>query len=297
MNDSHAPILCFGEVLWDCLPEGLFLGGAPINVAYHLHRLGSHAVPVTAVGNDFLGDEIVRRLRAWKIPIESVYRHPGRPTGAVIVALDGAGQAGYTFLDNVAWDEIELSSVALESAEDAAAVIYGSLAQRSPHNRRQLARLLERGRSAMKVFDVNLRPPFDAPEIVWPLTRGADLIKLNNEELQRLLGRRLELADFESAARSFAQKTGCARICVTAGSHGAGLLDQDAWLWAPAKPVPVADTVGAGDAFLAALVHGLTSKQRPESSLGRACRLAEFVASRRGATPAYTLNATGALEG
>ncbi len=290
---SDTPIICFGEVLWDCLPKGIFAGGAPINVAYHLRRFGLEAIPATAVGRDFLGDEMLRRFSYWKLSPEFASRVDKR-TGAVVVDLDDAGVATYEFLDDVAWDHILLPDALKQVAPRAAAIVFGTLAQRSESNRARLTELRGLATRAKQVYDVNLRPPYDSPALVWTLAKGCDLIKLNDDELGTLLGLGVEAAKLEAAARQFAERAACARICVTAGKRGAGLLWEGAWSFVPPEPIQVRDTVGAGDSFLAALLHGwLRGGLAPAENLRRATRVAEFVATCDGATPQYQLDSKG----
>ncbi|MBA4149252.1 MAG: carbohydrate kinase [Verrucomicrobia bacterium] len=297
IHKTSPTILCFGEVLWDSLPQGLFPGGAPINVAYHLKQLGDRAIPITAVGNDFLGQELVQRLRRWGLETDYISILPHKLTGAVQVQVDAKGSATYTIIEDVAWDWIELSSELEEVASQSRALVYGTLAQRSKHNRQQLTWLMERALKALKVYDVNLRPPFDSPELVWQLAKKADVIKLNDDELQKLLGKTLGRDALESGAQELAAITGCSRVCITAGAKGAGLLLDGNWFWAESEPITVADTIGAGDAFLAALVHGLLAGTvSPHDVLERASRLAEFVASNAGATPHYSISAEGQIQ-
>lgn len=297
MSEAAAkPILCFGEILWDSLPRGLFPGGAPINVAYHLKQLGAHPIPVTAVGRDQLGEELLYRLKAWEVDTSAVSTHPTKPTGLARVTVVNSGPR-FEILEDVAWDWIELRSSALERARDCAAVVFGSLAQRSPCNRQQLTVLLDCCPSALKVFDVNLRAPYDSAERAWSLARRANLIKLNDQELSLLLNRTVPAAELANAARQFADRVEAARICVTAGAAGAGLLLDGDWHWEAARPVPVRDSVGAGDAFLAALLFGLMcGNNAPAEVLRRSCRLAEFVVTQDGATPAYRVDEEGNVE-
>lgn len=280
--------ICFGEVLWDCLPTGRFIGGAPLNVAFHLHQLGLRAVPVSAVGRDELGEELLERVLSWGIETKFITWHGALPTGTVTASLDAHGNATYKIHEGVAWDDIEVSDELLALAGDCDALVYGTLAQRSAHNRHQLDSLLEAAAGALKVCDVNLRPPFDSFERAWELAREADLIKLNEQEIKRLLDGSELHHDLESLAIELSQQTGVGSICVTAGPKGAGLLYEEKWHWVDAEPVIVADTVGAGDAFLAELV---TSLLEPDADawecLRRACRLGEFVASQHGATPMH----------
>lgn len=288
-----SPILCFGEVLWDSLPAGLFPGGAPLNVAYHLRRLGLDPIVVSAVGRDRLGEELRRRFDVWGLDARGVRVDSERETGLSRVELvDGSPR--YEILEGVAWDDIEASQEVLELARCSVAVVFGSLAQRSPTNRSQLRTLLAVGSAALKVFDVNLRQPFASSAVVWSLASAADLVKLNVEELAALLGETLSPADFEGAVRRFARRAEVEQVCLTAGALGAGLLLGDRWTWRPSRPVAVRDSVGAGDAFLAALLFGrLRRAESPAVTLRRAYRLARVVVSRDGATPAYEVDSEG----
>lgn len=294
MSEGEAPqVLCFGEVLWDSLPRGLFPGGAPLNVAYHLRMFGLRPLLVSAVGRDRLGEELLRRLRSWGLDARGVVVDPERSTGLSRVALvDGSPE--FEIAADVAWDRIELSPAVVEIATGCAAIVFGSLAQRSSTNRARLEALLERCSSALKVFDVNLRAPFDSSELVWDLARRADLIKLNDHELEALLGEPSPPGEFGEAVRRFAERAGVHQVCLTAGVRGAGLLLDGRWTWRAARPVPVRDSVGAGDAFLAALLFGrLRGDESPERTLRRAGRLARFLVTQDGATPAYRLDSEG----
>ena len=296
MSDRTArPIICFGELLWDLLPRGRFIGGAPVNVAYHLRQLGAHPLPVTAVGRDPLGEELLRRLRAWGMDISAVRVHATKPTGVSHVTVVN-GSPSFEIVEDVAWDWIELSAETLERASESAAVVFGTLALRFEHNRPQLTTLLARCSRALKVFDVNLRPPYDSAERVWSLAPGADLIKLNDQELGRLMDEPVLPTGMEGLVRRFAGRAGVGRVCLTAGATGAGMLLDGDWFWEPSRSVLVRDTVGAGDAFVAALLFGLLQEKNPPAEiLRRACRLAEFVVTRDGATPEYSLDAAGNL--
>lgn len=294
MSEGEAPkILCFGEVLWDSLPRGLFPGGAPLNVAYHLRKLGLDPLLVTAVGRDRLGEELLRRLHFWALDARGVVEDPERSTGLSRVTLvDGSPE--FEIAADAAWDRIKLSPTVVELAAGCAAIVFGSLAQRSPNNRARLATLLELCPAALRVFDVNLRAPFDDSGLVWELSRHADLVKINDHELEALLGEPSLPGEYGEAVRRFADRAGVRQVCLTAGSRGAGLLLDGRWTWRAARPVPVRDSVGAGDAFLAALLFGrLRGDELPERTLRRAGRLARFLVTQDGATPAYRLDSEG----
>jgi fructokinase len=288
---SAGPVLCFGEILWDFLPAGLFPGGAPFNVGYHLHRHGVPVFVVSAVGRDVLGDELLRRLHAWGLPVDHVAVLDALPTGYVRADVSDSGDAHYSITADVAWDAIPVDAggALLARADGAGAVVFGSLAQRSLANRDALDRLLAAApRRALRVFDVNLRPPHDDAAVIWSLAARASVLKLNATEAARLARDGAESPGSEEAdARALAARAGCACVCVTAGARGAGLLRNGAWTWEDARAVEVADTVGSGDAFLASLVASFLHGRSSDGELiARACRIGEWVATRRGATPA-----------
>jgi len=284
MIDPARPVLCFGEMLWDDLPSGRRPGGAPMNVAIHLHRLGRPSLPASAVGDDPDGRGLLGFLSTHGVPAAAVAIHPRLPTGLVRARIDARGNAAYTIEPDAAWDEISIEGAALAAAPRAAALVFGSLAQRSPANRAALQRLRAAlPADALLVFDTNLRPPHDDLILVRTLARGVHLLKVNHEEAARLAGGPAEA--LEANARALAAATGAPILCLTAGPDGAGLLHHGIWHREPGRPIQVADTVGAGDAFLAALTHGLLAGLPPAESLARACRLGEEVASRPGAVP------------
>lgn len=292
---QDAPIVaCFGEVLWDCLPRGLFLGGAPMNAAYHLAQQGLRVLPVTAVGRDFLGNEAERRMAAWGVEMRGIARAT-RPTGTVIAHLNAVGVPSYTIAEQVAWDRITVSHELKRMRPAPAALVYGTLALRETANRRILTQLHEAWPHALRVLDLNLRAPFDQSDAVAFALALAQLVKLNDEELDRLVGLHgRESPALARAAEQFASRFKIDRVCVTAGARGAGLWWRGDWYWEKARPVRVRDTVGAGDAFLGGLLGALLlHAAKPRSALRAACRLGEFVASQDGATPAYRLDERG----
>lgn len=287
-------VVCFGEVMWDCLPRGLFLGGAPVNVAWHLCRQGVRALPVTGIGRDFLGAEMRRRLTAGGVDLRCITQTAHWPTGTVQATLDNRGVPAFRIARGAAWDHID-PRPAIRGKASPQALIYGTLALREKSNRRSLAALLCSWPDAWRVVDLNLRPPFDTAAAIEIALAQAQLLKLNEHELARLAGKkRSSPGGLEQAARRIAARHGISRICVTAGDRGAGLLWDGAWHWERARPVAVRDTVGAGDAFLAGLLAALLVRHlSPRRALAHACRLGEFVAARDGSMPLYRLNSRG----
>ncbi|MCC5023856.1 MAG: carbohydrate kinase [Candidatus Synoicihabitans palmerolidicus] len=293
LSPSARPtILCFGEILWDFLPSGFFPGGAPFNVGYHLHQLDTEVRLISALGRDRLGNELIRQLKHWGINTDTLTVHQGLATGTVIADLSTSGDAHYEITPSVAWDQILITEACVRAASSARAVVFGSLAQRCPFNRSALERLnTVLPPSAWRVFDVNLRAPHDDLDLVRDLAAHVNLLKLNATEAARLaLGTDEEPPGSEEAmARAIAADRQCPIICITAAERGAGLLMNGQWHWEAGRPVAVADTVGAGDAFLARLLSLLLRGDiSPAECLASACRHGEWVASQIGATPAYT---------
>lgn len=285
----------FGEILWDCLPSGKHAGGAPFNVTAHLAQIGVSSALISSVGRDALGDEILAVAGHKRVNVDFVTRaRIGLPTGTVRVTIDANGNATYELVHPVAWDEISVSAEALEAVSRARALVYGSLAGRSPYNLLQLEQLLQ-VKGPMKFFDVNLRPPFADPALVIRLGKRADVLKLNDGEVGQLASWvRIGTASRDTprddeaiadACETLAQATGVTRVCVTRGEEGAAFWDSGNLTTAPAPKVEVKDTVGAGDAFIAGLVVGLTKGAETHKVLEDAARLGAFVASHHGATP------------
>ncbi|MBV9299532.1 MAG: carbohydrate kinase [Verrucomicrobia bacterium] len=285
----------FGEILWDCLPSGRHAGGAPFNVAAHLAQLGVPVSLLSAVGQDALGDEILEFAKDKGVNIQFVGRaRVGLPTGTVIATVDAMGNATYELVQPVAWDEIIVSAEALAAVAEAGAFIFGSLATRSPYNLEQLDRLLT-VKGPLKFFDVNLRPPFADPKRIVDLAARADVLKLNHDEVGQIASwlRTGEATPnppsnpdaVAEACAALSKATDTPRICVTMGAEGAALWDRGSLVTAPAPKVVVRDTVGAGDAFMAGLIVGLTRGADSQIVLETACRLGAIVASHDGATP------------
>jgi Sugar kinases, ribokinase family len=279
-------IVCIGEILWDALPDGLFLGGAPFNVARHLHALGEPVAFVSRVGDDPLGREARRRLRAQGLDDALVQTDDTLPTGFVRVALDAdSGEPDYEIVEPAAWDAITGTDALERRAEQADALVYGSLAQRATPSRHTIRRLW--ATDALCVFDVNLRPPFDDRAIVEPSLHAADVVKLNDAELDRMRAW-FGLSDgAEATMADLADVFGCRAVCVTGGADGARLWREGECRHHPGHAVAVEDTVGAGDAFLSALLAGLLDGRTGTALLDLANRLGAYVAARSGASPAY----------
>ena len=271
------------------LPSMRSVGGAPLNVAYHLKKLGVRAWPMSGVGNDPLGEELKSQIEEWGLPSDLICSVADRETGRSLVTVV-EGEPNFEVLKDVAWDYIDVPENWPVECQPAEALVFGSLAQRSARNRAVLDAMFVAMPNALKVLDVNLRDAFEDYEQIWALARSADLVKLNDEEMQALMQTTATRANAEDCARSFQREAGCETVCMTMGAQGAGLLRCDEWHWVDAVPVKVRDTVGAGDSFLAGLIYGLLITQEDATAtLRRSATLASFVASSDGATPDYDI--------
>jgi fructokinase len=281
---SSSSVVCVGETLWDVLPRGEYLGGAPLNVAAHLVRLGIDARLVSRVGEDRRGREALARIGALGLDTSLVQLDPVRPTGIAEAVLDASGSASYRFPAPAAWDALEATEAALAAASGGT-VVFGTLAQRSSTSALAIDRLL--AVALWKVFDANLRAPHDDREIALSSLARADFVKVNDEEVS-VFAQWLAIEPTPEALWRHVATGGSARsLCVTEGPRGARLWHAGRYVEQPARPARVVDTIGAGDSFLAMLLAELLRGAAPETAMARAARLAAFVASQSGATPDY----------
>lgn len=278
-------ILCIGEVLWDSLPMGLFLGGAPLNVSFHLHQLGEEVNIISRVGNDRLGKEAIRRIGYKKLPTNLIQQDNELETGIVEVELDKEGNPDYKIIDPVAWDKIELTSEMESAVKDSWAIVYGSLALRDKKSRETIYSLLDT--DILKVFDINLRAPFYDKQIIHDSLVKADILKLNEDELKQLIGWFSLSGEYKTAVETVAERFALSTVVVTKGAGGAILFNNGKWAEHGGFEVAVKDAVGAGDAFLAALLQGIHKEKAVEDMLVFANAAGAYVASRSGATPEY----------
>jgi fructokinase len=280
-------VLAIGEVLWDLLPGGKQLGGAPGNFAYHCRSLGADARLVTRVGDDDLGREILARFEALGLPADFVSVDPDAPTGTVGVELGPGGQPRYTIHEGVAWDRIEADARSLAFAAEADAVCFGSLAQRAATSREAIGRLVAAARpGALRIFDVNLRPPFVDREVIEHSLNLANVLKLNDHELVELGEMFGAAGEPREAVAGLAGRFGLAAVAVTRGDAGSLLYRDGEWSDRPGVPVEVVDSIGAGDSFTAAMAVGLLDGLPLGEINRRANAVAAFVCSRPGGTPA-----------
>lgn len=298
-NAPRRPLLVgLGEALFDCLPDGALLGGAPVNLAVHAHSLlagaGGCAMPATRVGADELGQRYFAELTHRGVPTSAVQVDPQRPTGRVLVTLDDHRQASYEFESNVAWDGLEATREWLELASQCDAIAFGTLAQRSEASRDAIARFLNAATDAIRLFDVNLRRDYYSAQVIEQSLQLATAVKLNEEELIEVCG----LLNLEPDASHEPDKQAERLIAtfdldwlaVTRGAQGTVLHDRQR-RYEGKPPValsrhPDADSVGAGDACCASLLAGMLLDWPPQRTLDLANKVGAFVASQPGATPA-----------
>jgi fructokinase len=279
-------VIGIGELLWDLLPDGRQMGGAPANFAFHARALGVSSAIVSAVGDDRSGQEILEELGRRGLERSGIAVVSGAPTGTVTVALDAGGIPRYTIHEGVAWDAIPWSAGLGELAARADAVCFGSLAQRSPASRAAIGAFLDATRpDCLRVLDLNLRQSYFSRETVHSLLERASVLKLNDDELATVAGL-LSFPGPESRALSaLLEAYPLALIALTKGPWGSRLFGPGVDISHPGQPVETADTVGAGDAFTAALVAGMLRRKSWEEIGDRANRIAGYVCSRKGAWP------------
>jgi fructokinase len=302
-------VVGLGEVLWDLLPERTCLGGAPANFAYITTLLGDRGIVASRVGEDSRGVEARRRMEELGLDIEHVQTDREHATGTVKVELDAKGIARFEIAYPVAWDFLEWTADWRDLAETADAVCFGSLAQRSEASRATIREFVRAASpSALKVFDVNLRQAFYSQEILAESMRLADIVKLNDEELPKAMSlggfsgdgaNSFSHGDELAAARRLIRAYDLQLVCITRGAQGSLLVRRSGGASEhPGFRVQVADTVGAGDAFTAGLVHeylrGAESGRMNLDEMNEAAnRVGAWVASEVGAMPVPT---GGALE-
>lgn len=279
-------IACFGEMLWDVLPTGRQPGGAPLNVAVHLHNFGLEAQIISRVGHDDLGTELLAFVESKGISACYVQRGETHLTGVVKANVSDHMEVTYQIVKPVAWDYIQYSDALSELVETAEVFVFGSLAARQAPSRETLYRLLQQAK--LKVFDVNLRPPHYSRDVVTYLLKQADVVKLNHHELAEIMDWFGVSSDEETALRWLVERFQLQAVCVTKGANGAILWVEQQLYRSPGIAVQVQDTIGSGDAFLAALLRGWLAGQPPADYLSFACAAGSLVASYQGATPAIS---------
>ena len=280
-------IVGMGEALWDVLPEGKKIGGAPANFAYHVSQFGLDSCVVSAVGEDKLGDEILENFDSKKLN-SRIARVP-YPTGNVQVEIDQAGIPQYNIKENVAWDNIPFTENLEELAHNTRAVCFGSLAQRSVVSRTSIQKFLDempKGDDVLKVFDINLRQGFYTVEILEESMRRCNILKINDEELvtvSRLKG--YPGIDLQDKCWILLGKYNLKMLILTCGINGSYVFTPGNVSFQPTPHVEVADTVGAGDSFTAAFISSLILGKSVEEAHKKAVEVSAYVCTQIGAMP------------
>ena len=286
MNSLHThDVVCFGEVLWDILPSGAVPGGAPMNVAYHLHKLGKNPALITKTGTDQSGRDLVNIFSGQGVCTNYFQADDTWQTGKVYASPNDDNEVVYDIVMPVAWDFIHWDNAFTHLLADAKYLVFGSLAARNKVSRDTLFRLLEI--AGNKVLDINLRRPHYNRRLAEQLIRKADFVKMNLAELELIAGWFSRHTSTDDRLKSIGDRFRLSNMVVTMGGDGALLLINGQIARHPGFKVPVVDTVGSGDAFLAGLLSRLLDNAGTEAALEFASALGAFIATQRGACPEY----------
>lgn len=282
---SEDLVVGLGEVLWDVLPAGEKIGGAPINFAYHVNALGGRGVPVSTLGDDERGRRALEELKKRDLPLDAISIDLEHPTGYVQANVDEAGVAKFVFPDDVAWDNLRLNARAMEYAGEARVVCFGSLAQRSTVSREAIRLFLDSAPGALKVFDLNLRQNFYSQVIIEPSLFRADILKISDDEFPVLA----KMFGVEGATKDalgvFVERFDLQLSVLTRGGEGSLLLGKDDCFDHPGVATTLSDTIGAGDSFTASTILGYLLGHSLEQISDHANRLAAYVCTQAGAMP------------
>ena len=284
---STFPVVCYGEILWDYLPQGKLAGGAPVNVAYHLKQLGKNPAVITRIGDDEEGKELKESLEQKKIETDFFQTDPIHATGKVIADIKDH-EVIYDIVKPVAWDFIEWKEEYFSLIKESKYFVFGSLVSRNEASRKTLFQCLEVANK--KVLDINLRPPHFDKKVLQELMQKADVLKLNSGELSLISEWFNHFKNDEGRIKSLKEDFNINTIIVTKGGDGAILYRNDIFYYHKGYNVSVADTIGSGDAFLAAMISSFIDNASENDSLEFANALGAFIASRSGGCPAYELN-------
>ena len=287
MENQKRYVVGLGEVLWDMLPEGKKLGGAPANFAYHAGQfLGNdNTIAISALGEDSLADETLEALR--EHGLNDLLPRVPYPTGTVQVTLDEQGIPSYDIKENVAWDNIPFDADIQEIARNCRAVCFGSLAQRNVVSRETIHRFLDATPAdCVKIFDINLRQQFYTKEIIKESIQRCNILKINDEELV-LIGRMFGYPglDIENKCWLILGKYNLDMLVLTCGTNGSYVFTPGQMSFQPTPKVEVADTVGAGDSFTGSFCAAILSGKPVAEAHKKAVEVSAFVCTQNGAMP------------
>jgi fructokinase len=284
MEDFKA--ICYGELLWDVLPSGAMPGGAPMNVAYHLQKFGMQALPISRIGKDKWGDNLIALLNRQSINTQYIQIDEQYPTGIVNAFLKENNEIEYDIVYPVAWDFISLQKNLIPLVEKAPYFVFGSLASRNDISKNTLLQLLEAAN--IKVLDINLRPPHFNKTVLEILLHRADILKLNDHEVKIIAGWLNDYNTITEQANSIQEHFQIETILITEGANGALINDKGSFYKHEGYKVKTQDTIGSGDAFLAGYLFQLDNNSTPEQALQFANALGAFIATQPGACPEYS---------
>lgn len=288
-NQKKKTVVCYGEVLWDIFPNQTKPGGAPMNVAYHLRKLGIDSRMISRVGYDDAGTKLLQLFAGWDIPMENCQIDATYETGKVIATVLPGNEMSYSIHSPVAWDYISDNTEYDRLVSSADAFVFGSLVTRNETSRNTLYKLIDK--SKFNVFDVNLRQPFYSQEVIEYLLEKCHLLKLNESELNLIIKWFTEeKLEEETAVRFLQHEFNIGEVIVTKGGEGASYYSRTKAYSFPAFEVAVEDTCGSGDSFLAAFLTKKFENATPETGMIYATGLGAFVASQKGACPPYDLS-------
>ena len=276
-----------GEMLWDCLPTGPVAGGAPMNVALNLHQLGLNSRLISAVGADEDGEKLIAFLKEFNLPLDLIQTNADHETSKVLVDTSDPENIKYTIVSPVAWDYIHWNKELDQAVEEADAFVFGTLGVRNQESLKTLIQLLHH--PTLRIFDANLRPPFYDFEIIETLLGFADILKINEDELEVFADYFGTEPTIESLCAHLDQHFPMEIICITRGAKGAVIYQKGKIIEHPGYKVAFQDSIGAGDAFLSGFIKTYLEEKSPEEILDFACKLGGFVATQKGGTPKYTL--------
>ncbi|GAA4268838.1 carbohydrate kinase family protein [Hyunsoonleella aestuarii] len=280
-------IVCFGEVLWDVFPTYKKIGGAPLNVALRLNSFDNAVTMISSVGDDALGVDLLKYLEDIGFDKSFIQINKEFKTSKVLVSLDETGSANYSIEFPCAWDNIHLDDKFLDVVKYADAFVFGSLVSRNTVSYNTLLQLLDVAK--FKVFDVNLRPPHYKIAVLFELMQKANFIKFNDDELFEICKElNFNSNDLQKNIEFISKETNTEAICVTLGGDGAILFQGKKFYRNNGYKVKVIDTVGAGDSFLATLIHQTLRNGKPSEALNYSCVVGAIVASKSGANPKVT---------
>lgn len=283
-NQSNG-VVCFGEILWDMLPHATLPGGAPMNVAYHLNKLGINASLISKTGDDTWGQDLRTILSEAAIDTKYTQIDSVLETGKVLASVGANHEVTYDIKQPVAWDAIEINNQILDAVARSSYFVYGSLASRSLKSYQTLLALKEV--AAKQVFDINLRAPHYSRNIIETLLSGVHLLKMNEAELALVASWYFEGLTVKDQIKTIRDRFNIHKIVVTLGAAGAIYYENDNFFQAPTFSITVADTIGSGDAFLAGFLQGLLHQKKPSEALAYAAALGALVATQHGACPNY----------